>query len=70
MTEPMHKHEMLDALWDFERPFMTQEELVDWAQRGFRQHLDEMPEAQLKARFEYLMKFSGNFSDEVLESEM
>ena len=70
MNEPMHKHEMLDALWDFERPFMTQEELVDWAQKGFRQYLDELPEVQLKYRYEYLLQFTSNFTDEDLEDAM
>jgi hypothetical protein len=70
MTEPMHKHEMLDHLWDFERPFMTQQEVVDWAERGFRAYLDELPEAELKARYAHLMRFSSNFTDEVLENEM
>jgi len=68
MTEPMHKHEMLDALWEYEQPFMRMEELLDWAQQGFRAYLDELPESQLKARYNRLQQLSERFEEEIQDA--
>jgi len=69
MKEPMHKHEMLALLWEYEQPFMRMEELLDWAERGFRAYLDELPEAQLKARYNRLQDLSEQF-EEVIQDAM
>jgi len=63
MNEPLHKHEMMDLLWEYEQPFMRMEELLDWAQKGFRVYLDELPEESLKARYKRLQEISENYSD-------
>jgi hypothetical protein len=63
MDEPLHKHEMMDLLWEYEQPFMRMEELLDWAQKGFRVYLDELPEESLKARYNRLQELSEQFSD-------
>ena len=70
MIEPMHKHEMLDALWEYEQPFMRMEELLDWAERGFRDYLDEMTESELKARYNRLQQLSEHFSEEIYDDAM
>jgi DNA-binding IscR family transcriptional regulator len=63
MTEPMHQHEMIDLLWEYEQPFMRMEELMDWAEKGFRDYLRELTEAELKARYNRLQQISEQFSD-------
>ena len=63
MTEPMLQHEMIDLLYEFEQPFMTMEEILDWAERGFKDYLREMTEAELKARYNRLQSMSEQFSD-------
>ena len=63
MTEPMHKHEMIDLLWEYEQPFMRMEELMDWAEKGFRDYLRELNEVELKARYNRLQQLSEQFSD-------
>ena len=63
MTEPMLQHEMIDLLYEFEQPFMTMEEILDWAERGFKDYLMEMTEAELKARYNRLQSMSEQFSD-------
>ena len=65
MKEPMHQHEMVELLWEYERPFMNIEELTDWAERGFRDYLMGLPEIQLKARYNRLQQLSEQF-DEVV----
>ena len=65
MKEPMHQHEMVDLLWEYERPFMTREELTDWAERGFRAYLMEMPEMQLKTRYKRLEELAENFAEDM-----
>ena len=63
MKEPLHQHEMIDLLWEYEQPFMRIEELIDWAEKGFRDHLREMSESELKARYKRLQDLSENYSD-------
>jgi len=63
LKEPIHQHELIDLLWEFEQPFMNMEEIVDWAERGFKDYLREMTEAELKARYSRLEQLSENFSD-------
>ena len=63
MTEPLLQHEMIDLLYEYEQPFMTMEEILDWAERGFKDYLREMNEAELKARYNRLQSMSEQFSD-------
>jgi hypothetical protein len=65
MTEPMLQHEMIDLLYEFEQPFMTMEEILDWAERGFKDYLRELNEVELKARYNRLQSMSENFSEEL-----
>ena len=69
MTEPMLQHEMIDLLYEFEQPFMTMEEILDWAERGFRDYLNEMTESELKARYNRLQQLSEQF-EEVIQDAM
>ena len=68
MKEPIHQHEIIDLLWEFEQPFMNMEELVDWAERGFKDYLREMTEAELKARYRRLEQLSETFSEEIQDA--
>ena len=68
MKEPLHQHEIVDLLWEYEQPFMRMEELLDWAQKGFRAYLDELPEAQLKARYNRLQELSERFEEEIQDA--
>ena len=52
MVEPMHQHEYALDLWEFERGMMSNEELLEWAQRGFINYLMGLPEDLLKTRYE------------------
>ena len=63
MNEPMLQHEMIDLLYEFEKPFMTMEEILDWAERGFKDYLRELTEVELKARYNRLQRLSEQFSD-------
>lgn len=65
MNEPLLQHEMIDLLWQYEQPFMNMEELVDWAERGFKDYLRELTEVELKARYNRLQSMSEQFSDSV-----
>ena len=53
--EPYHQHEYINALWDYEVNLMSNQELVEWAERGFKEYLGNLPEDLLKARNGALM---------------
>jgi len=36
---------------------------MDWAEKGFRDHLRELNESELKARYNRLQEISEQFSD-------
>ena len=63
MNEPMHQHEMVELLWEYELPFMSNDELLRWAQKGFIAEMMELPEQQLKYRYSYVEGLSEQFSD-------
>lgn len=53
--EPYHQHEYINDLWEYERNLMSHQEVLEWAERGFREYLGNLPEDLLKARHKALM---------------
>jgi hypothetical protein len=55
MIEPYHQHEYINDLWDYERNLMSHQEVLEWAERGFKEYLGNLPEDLLKDRHKALM---------------
>jgi len=53
--EPYHQHEYINDLWEYEVNLMNHQELLEWAERGFKEYLGNLPEDLLKARHGALM---------------
>jgi hypothetical protein len=53
--EPYHQHEYINDLWEYEVNLMNHQELLEWAERGFKDYLGNLPEDLLKARHRALM---------------
>ena len=49
--EPMHQHEYINDLWEYEVNMMSHQELLDWAEKGFKVYLYDLPEEALKRRY-------------------
>ena len=49
--EPMHKYEYINDLWEYEYAMMTQNEIRFWAEVGYKNTLEEMPENELKEKY-------------------
>lgn len=63
MFIPPLQHELVEDLWDYEQNFMSMQELLSWAERGFKAYLMEMPEERLKARHKRLQSLVEHYSD-------
>lgn len=49
--EPIHQHDIVNDLWEYERPMMSVEELLHWSKAGYTAHLNALPEDALKRRY-------------------